>query len=587
MNILQNFIYPQNLDVGSKEKYLRVEGGVYFENGILEMTKFSNVEFDTYYNAFSVPLWQQKVGIDRIFFQISGQGKVKIELYHLKKNEAVEVKEVKMVDLTEQSQIVFDFSITNEFEYSGLIYPKVIAMEDVTITAMNWKTKDVIRRQVKLGISITHFDRKAYIIPAIKRIKGNLLDDTEWHEKIDFVVIDNSQNITEDEALGIKVIPNENTGGSGGFTRGLLYYKNETDATHVLFMDDDASLEVESIKRAYTILEYAEKENSTVGAALFYEETPNLLIERGARLHERHTWRPKFHDQDVLEVKNILEEEMNEEPDDYAAWWFCAFPIKYAEKLSLPYFVRADDVSFGALNDLNLIYANGIACMGENFAYKVSPMTIYLDMRNKLIAHTLFINKPWYAARYYLGNVGRLVLAIRHGYVNVSRLALKDYLHLTPEWLIENENMKAILPQLKELVKDNDPHDINLQDYPLIKTNKKDESKLKKIGRMLTLNRLLTPLEKNKVIFQEFIERPIYRQVAGYKKILYYNPETDKGFVVEATRGKVIREIFGLLMDSLKLLFKYRSIRKRLLNNLDNLTSEEMWKKILKIDADK
>ena len=81
--VLQNFIYPSNQTLGSKEKYLRVEGNVFFGNDKLEMTKFANVHFDTYYNAFSIPLWRENVGLSDAQFTISGSGTVDVELWDL------------------------------------------------------------------------------------------------------------------------------------------------------------------------------------------------------------------------------------------------------------------------------------------------------------------------------------------------------------------------------------------------------------------------------------------------------------------------------------------------------------------------
>ena len=229
-------------------------------------------------------------------------------------------------------------------------------------------------------------------MPAIKRIKTGLLDMPEWADKIDFIVVDNSKNITEEEAMGVTIIPNENTGGSGGFTRGFLYYKNDTNATHVLFMDDDASLEIESIKRAYRILQFAEADNTAVGAALFYEDRPDMLIERGAKMDPKLTWEAKFRDTSATSVADVLLQEIDEEKNEYFGWWFNAFPIKYTDHLTLPYFVRGDDVSFGNLNNFHMVMGNGIAAIAENFDYKVAAMTEYLDMRNKFLVNSLFVN---------------------------------------------------------------------------------------------------------------------------------------------------------------------------------------------------
>lgn len=63
---------------------------------------------------------------------------------------------------------------------------------------------------MKLGVVITHFNRKQYVVPAIQRIESQLLNDPQYEGKIDLVVVDNSKNITQEEA-GIKpiIIPNK------------------------------------------------------------------------------------------------------------------------------------------------------------------------------------------------------------------------------------------------------------------------------------------------------------------------------------------------------------------------------------------
>lgn len=157
--------------LGSKEKYLRVEGNVYFGGNTLEMTKFANVQFDTYYNAFSIPLWRENVGLTDTQLTIAGSGTVDVELWHLSDRYIKEFKQSITVELTEDSQTIYDLDITSPFEYSGLVYIKLVAKNDVEVTKMAWQTQTAYRRDVKLGISVTHFNRKAYVLPAIKRIK--------------------------------------------------------------------------------------------------------------------------------------------------------------------------------------------------------------------------------------------------------------------------------------------------------------------------------------------------------------------------------------------------------------------------------
>lgn len=593
MEILQNFIYPMNTALGSNKKYLRTEGSVYYDEQGLSLQKYSAARFDTYYNALSMPLWQQRVGLDQVSLVISGSGKIEIELWEIVQSRldvdyfGYPKRQLtkKTIDLTEEPQVVFDLDISDEFEYTGLVSPKIIALSDVKIKDFAWATEAPKKRDVKLGISVTHFNRKAYVIPAIKRIKEQLLDDVAWQNKIDFVVVDNSQNITPEEAMGVQIIPNENTGGSGGFTRGFLHYKRDTDATHVLFMDDDASLEVESVKRAYMILSFAEKDNTAVGAALFYEDNPDFLIERGAHLSSRWVT-PEFHNFPAVEPHEVLLTELNQNAaKTYMGWWFCAFPIKYANKLVPPYFVRGDDVSFSQLNDFNIIYGNGIACYAESFMTKVAGMTTYLESINSTIVNALFNNHRGtifveYAKRY----IDQLVSG-RYGYVDVLRLSFKNFAQLDADRFVKSIDLKPMFPIFKDLTKDNALAEIDLTQFNIVQHQVNNESRRQKFFRLLTFNKLFLPQNKDQVVEQEFIHRAHFRDVAGYKKILYYDAKSSKGFVVDVKRGKTLKYLFLLLADGIKFTFSYPKTRQRLLSKLDYLTSEQMWDEILKLDA--
>ena len=103
---------------------------------------------------------------------------------------------------------------------------------------------------------------------------NNYWTTPRYQDNIGLTVIDNSQNISRDEAQGITLIPNNNLGGSGGFTRGLLHLKDEGSFTHCLFMDDDASCEVESIRRCYHLLQFAVTERFAVSGVLMRELEP-------------------------------------------------------------------------------------------------------------------------------------------------------------------------------------------------------------------------------------------------------------------------------------------------------------------------
>lgn len=473
--ILQTCIYPEDEVFGSAEKYLRTEGNVYVDDEVLRMQKYAKVQFDTYYNAFSIPLWQKRVKLPCAQLQISGQGKVLVELWEITR-ELLSVDHhgfprklhtQRVVELSEDLGLVFDLAIAENQELFGLLYPRIIALENVEITNLLWTTSSEKHRHVKLGISITHFNRKHYVIPTMKRLKEQLLDTPQWSDIITCTIVDNSQNLTPEEVCGATIIPNENTGGTGGFMRGFLHYAYNSDVTHVLFMDDDASFEIESIRRAYQILSYAVDDTTAVGAALFYEDSPNFLIERGAYLSKRWV-SVEYHNAEVVPAWNVLNTELSENtPTTYMGWWFAAFPIQHTKRLVPPFFVRGDDAAFTQVNDFNVIYANGIACYGQSFHTKISGTITYFDTINPLIVNALFTNHMSLIFALYTRRYMDQLVSGRYGYVDVMRLALKNFKKLNTERFVESIHFDSLSPTLKKLTCAYELKELALDELPI------------------------------------------------------------------------------------------------------------------------
>ncbi|MDR2977354.1 MAG: glycosyltransferase [Streptococcaceae bacterium] len=572
METLQNFIFPESEQFGSREKYFRAS----FDGGIsenkLQMANASSVVFDTYYNAFSIPLWRERVGLSQANLLMSGSGKVTVALCQFTET-GESILQKKEIDLSPKDVSVFEQSLS---EAEGLIYPRITATHGAaSITAMKWASSAPARHQVKLGLSITTFQRKAFVLPALTRIKEKLLDTAEWREKIDLIVVDNSSDLTKEETQGVKVIPNENTGGSGGFMRGFLHYKNETDATHVLFMDDDAALEMESIKRAYQILSFAEKENTAVAAALFYDDAPDIFLERGASVG-KYWVKVEFQKENATDVDTVLKTEQKwaqETPKTaFAGWWFNAFPIKSVKHLVPPFFVRSDDMAFAQFNDFNLIWANGIASYAEDFQKKMTAMTTYLDARNMLLYDALFSSRIL-SDSYYIA-MNRLVslLSARYEHHQLERMALNDFLNMTPEKWIESASLKEKLPEVNAMIKNERLKPVDYDTSGFVSVDAKAESTLKSLLRMIFLPR------KNRTVKSEYLMLPHFNQLAGSKRIFYYLG--DKAFIVTVKPWKLFSGLCLLAVDSLRLIFGFKKVKARLLAKFDALTSEAMWQEI-------
>lgn len=574
-NKLQSVITP-NAKFGAADEMFVNAKNAWADKNAFYIDKNGSVSFDTYYNGFSTVLWKEQCGITNISLFLGGRGQVRLKIMIVIEDYVRYELSDEIIDLGSEEKGSIEISL-KELSLRGIIYPVITALSDnVEVSSAVWKTSSSPKRDVKLGISITHFDRKKYVLPSIERIKNNLLDLPEYKNNIFFTVVDNSQNITEEEALGCQIIPNQNTGGSGGFMRGLLHYMDESDCTHVLFMDDDASCEIESLKRTYSILQYAIKDNAAVSGSLFYEHRPNILIEKGARF-ERHCI-PFFHNWDMSDINNVIKCETLVNNPNYGGWWFFAFPISKVENFTFPFFVRGDDVFFGLHNKFSIITTNGVACYGEDFAKKVSPMTCYFDTRNNVINSLITKDSALPVIKVYIKMYMGKLFAHQYGSVNAIRLALKHIFSDNSFWH-ENYDMKSIRPIINEMssLEKMLPIDISVLDLNFVGNQ---ESKSRRLLRIISLNGFLLP-KKDAIVYQEKSNVASLRSIFRFSKVIYFNRTNSTGYIANADNALFFKGLIDLVRDCYTILSKYKTKRIDYQKDLKVLASKAFWEDTL------
>lgn len=574
LTCIQNIIIPNKTFGSSPSKYL-VSNLISYSCDEIIIFSGGIASFDSYYNALSLPVWKEQCGLNSVEFCAKGKGKAIVKLFIATKGSDYELM-CKTIELNEYEQSILEYDLS-KIEHDGLLYVTISPMEDkVVVKGGGWYTQEEPKRNVVLGISVTHYNRKEYVLPAINRVKKNILDNPEYTNKILFTIVDNSKNITKEEANGVNVIPNENTGGSGGFMRGLLYYENETNATHVLFMDDDASCETESIIRAYWILSYAKESNSVVCGSLFIDDRPDILIEKGASFVAYG--RPNCHNFNMAVRESLIASEIGNQPKiNYGAWWFFAFPIEHIKNYTFPFFVRGDDIFFSLSNNFNLIAPIGIACYGESFSTKTSPLTIYLDTRNNIV-NALYLKSP---VKKIIRTYKRMYLAAlySHKYETVAAIRLAfNHVYGDINFWFNNYDLKNVRASINNLIKMEKFIDIDLDKLKPVYEFKPR----KKIIKKITFNGLLLPM-KNKLAYQEFNFGANADHIYRHKNILYYKPNNKKGFIVKVSRIKFFKLLFGLYLDMYKIRSNYQTNVTKYKNNIGKLTSKDFWTKVLKI----
>lgn len=310
-------------------------------------------------------------------------------------------------------------------------------------------------RPIKLALSTTTFQKEEYVIPNIEAIKKDILNcEDAVARAFHMFVIDNGRTLDADSLSndGVTVLPNPNTGGSGGFARGMIEaLASEEGFTHVLLMDDDVKVSPESLKRTFNLLSLTNDAymEANINGAMLEIGCPNKQYEdvshvRADGLYEQLKGELFIDDLADIAVNEKIDVEV---PDAYGAWWYSCIPISRIKKcgLPLPFFIRCDDVEYGVRCQSIYMSMNGICVWHEGFGSKFRPaFDIYQFVRNFLIMTALHerSNESLFLARW--SRTLRLYLrAMAYESAEILVSAFEDYMQ-GPEFLMNSSGEEIV-----------------------------------------------------------------------------------------------------------------------------------------------
>lgn len=320
------------------------------------------VDFMTYVNGFSALKWKQYAGVDAVCLNLvlDGSGLVRIVGVELGAVDPVQIKQVPFSSDNESVSLAISVCLEN-FDLIGF---SISSEESTTATLINGCYTAAVDEgevnRVDLALSTTTFKNERYIIPNIELVKeGISKEDGPIHDHFHMFVVDNGQTLDSvslsDEL--VTVLPNPNTGGSGGFARGMMVATDTPGQfTHIILMDDDVSIMPESLIRTFNLLSLAKGKykDAFINGAMLSMEDPTRQFEDVSYVATTGAYRRVKEDLDVGKLADILENERTtvEVDQAYGAWWYSCIPVKAIEKngLPMPFFIRCDDVEFGMRN---------------------------------------------------------------------------------------------------------------------------------------------------------------------------------------------------------------------------------------------
>ena len=389
---LFSFSSPNNAPENSIPLFLREED--------------KEISFGTYFNSFSIDAYKKYTDINQIQLCMTLKESGTVELIHsyIKRNKLKkEVLDIKKIN--KNSQVSFNVNL--EKLNGGLLYPVYIPdnksdkknYEEIIDNAAWYCTSQKVKPDsVKLAAVICTFKRENFVYKNAEKLsKLKILNQ----KKMSVFIIDNGNTINSELINNeqIKIIPNKNLGGSGGFTRGMIEVhklnhtlSEDNKFSHIILMDDDISFMPELFEKISSFLSLLKTEykDNAIGGAMLNLNSPCIQYENGAK-YNFLTIASFGNSLDLSNEKNIILN-TKEKKADFNAWWFCCYPLSKLDEnnLPVPFFIKLDDIEYGMRNFKNkFIFLNGISVWHQEFTGKDAPYLHYYLIRNRLITNAM------------------------------------------------------------------------------------------------------------------------------------------------------------------------------------------------------
>ena len=555
--------------------YVRSSGTI--DSSGLHLSKDGRATFDTAFGVFAAGRWSRLTSITDLVatMHISGRALVELIAY------AGGVDTV-IASSDEGGTLSCDDIRAVSAES---FYVAVTALEDgVIVRGGEWGTNTPPTRNVHLGVAITTFNRQDYVLATIDKLVALEADVPSVHGHLQVIVVDNARNLQPNipASAPVRVLPNPNLGGAGGFARGLIEFREGGWSTHVVFMDDDISLEPESIVRTISLLSYADSPDLCIHGAMISEEQPWMQFEAGSAYEFRSVYPLRAHGRGIdLRQRSEVVHDHLEVDLDYSAWWFTVFPMHIGVDNPLPVFVRGDDVAFGLMHTgQHTVTLNGISVWHADFALKNNPSSLYYEVRNFALIDTLVFDdhKRWHLAWRYLGFGFRNAYSHRYASAEYMIWGMKDFLAGPDEWIKIDHSAKH----------DEIRHVSEEKAGPLSEDLKSlgftpPKSKPVRLGGFL-LSPLLgggrwipKSLRSSNVGVAQIDVRAVGLAIR-HDKILYRHPRFEEGFVCERDSKRFRAVQHDVFATTWQLLRTYKKLKKAYRAKYPELVSTESWK---------
>ncbi len=601
---LQNIIIPDKTVCDEPNLYYRNESGVILAEGELLFAKNAECVFSTYFNAFSLNKWKEYTRIKNLFICLSFKGVFLVEIYSskwlLRENIVHDCLYSKVLD-SQDEKVVLPVDISK----NDAVYFKLTALSDDAVFYGGSYASDVDEADfnpVEIDLVMCTFKREPFVKRNLRLLTDTFFADPKYNGAAHFNVriVDNGQTLdARDIATSdgkVKLYPNINTGGSGGFSRGMIESLHEGNATHILFMDDDVLVQVEAFERTYNLLHLLKDEykDAFLGGAMFRLDNKKIQLENTAAYKgtSQGLSSLKFSRDMTYEIDVLFNEIRENVAGQYQGWWYCCIPVGIARLNNLPYpfFIRMDDMEYSIRNTKKFITLNGINVWHEAFDRKYSAlMENYFMFRNSLVVNMLhnISSRSGNIIFFFRRFVREL---IRYDYRGAEFLldGVENFLK-GPSFYrnvdTEGDLKVHALKQTKTIpISAIDNYDTLFDVVYDATHNHFKESLLQRIIRLLSFNGYFLPnCFFNDWGYAEYGYTSSSKLYYRHKRVLAVDLNYENAIIVEMDRKKAFALIMRFLKLAKGLFVKYHILESEYKESFSEMISEVFWRRYLKM----
>ena len=536
--------------------------------------------FDTSFGVFHAGRWRRLTTVDSLTARVVASGQGRAEVVAVTRGRETVLASAQLAG--EHVDIAL-----GSLQHSawGVLYVRVVGASGCRVQRVEWLTETQPAHEVRLSLSITTFNRQAYVIPTVKKVLSLVRGLDSLRGRVRVLVVDNASNVDFGEAPSddLTVVPNRNLGGAGGFARGLMWLRAQGWATHVLFMDDDINLEAESLVRTVSLFAYARDPKLCVHGAMLSEERQWMQFEAGSK----YLWRSLYPlralgQEDDLRDRRLAVKDAKERRFAYSAWWYTAFPIGITRDNPMPVFVRGDDVAFGLMHTgRHTVTLNGIIVWHADFHLKNNPSSLFYEMRNFATIDTLVFDRHrwWHLGQRFLALSFRNLFGFRYSSAEYMIRGMRAYL-AGPAALAEVDHA-ALHDELRRVTEEK-PAPLSAE-HAAVAISTPLPKPIRLVGFVLSLPLLGGFLLPAALRSRTLRTAPIDSRAVGlalrHERILYRHDRLPEGFVCERDRARFFalwRDVFGVLGALMR---NYGRLKREYRAAYPSLVSDGAWQR--------